>query len=259
MRYRQLAFGAFAAGIAACMIPACGGSDEDAVITIKKDSGTGGKDSGTGGKDAGKDSSTGGSAGAAGSSGASGGGGTSGAAGGGGAAGSSGAAGSAGSGGTKPDSGTGGTDAGKCEDNAPNEPNNTEAAASAASAPVCGAAAKEQSGVIAGSDVDWYDYGGNGTITCATAPTVEVDHPSLRACVFVECNGAGTTTVTCAQGATATSPDGLKGCCASGGNEAETTVACSNLLDKSIDVHMRVDQSPASPAACFAYKLAYSL
>lgn len=262
MRYRELAWGAFAGAIALCAVPACGGSDDDDVIIVKKDAG---KDSGSGGKDAGKDSSSGGSGGVAGSAGTAGGG-TAGAAGSGGVAGSGngGSAGGGGTAGSQADAstggggGTGGTDAGKCEDNASTEPNNNEGTASAAAAAACGAAGKEQTGVIAGADSDWYKYTGSAPPLCTPAPTVKVDHPSLRACVYLECN-SGSTTVTCAQGATATSPDGLKGCCANGGNEAEATVACGITLNNGFSVEMRVDQSPASPAACFAYKLSYSL
>ncbi len=248
MRHGLLTLG-IALSIAAAA--GCGSSSDDEALVAS--GGTGGKKDA--GSDATSDATSGGSAGVSGGGGASGSAGSIGAAG---AAGTAGSAGESSGGDAGADGGStggagGAADAGKCPDPL-NEPNESEAnAASVSNADDCDAE-HTIDGVLAGKDVDWYEYTGtHGLLGCNPNPTVKTDTPTLRACVFASCAG-GSSNVVCAQGTSATSPAGRKGCCSTGGT-AELTLGCS-LLTASANVFVRVDQ-PAGDQ-CLAYKMTYS-
>ena len=213
---------------------------------------------------------SGGGASAAGSSGSAG---AAGSAGSGGSAGSAGAAGSSGSAGAAGLPGDAGVDAASdattdaasdattdaasdanaCPDPL-NEPNEAESTAATVDDVNDCDAKKTVGGIAAPGDVDWYTFKGtDNLLSCTPNPKATVS-AGLRVCIFAKCT-SGTTTLTCAQGATETSPGGVHGCCATGGT-AETTPSCSGLGADDAQLFVRVDQPGG--AACTAYQLEYS-
>ncbi len=150
--------------------------------------------------------------------------------------------------------GSGGT-SGACADTG-FEPNNSETNATSLGAlGDCDGsnASFVQAHVANASDVDWYRYAGSDT-GCFVDPEAEID-VDLRVCIFGTCD-TGATSISCAQGSPATSPDGHSGCCRSTKGKVELNLACGGpLTDENARIYMSVDDAGASQ--CTAYELKY--
>jgi hypothetical protein len=147
------------------------------------------------------------------------------------------------------------TDTGACVE--PEEPNETEAAATVLPDIACDASATVDGFADAATTPDWFMFHGAynaaacGELTTDDAlPRVQVTAGGpLTVCAYVSCLG----TVTCVSGIAAASPDGRAGCCAD--SDANLSVNCPNGSDESTDVFVSVDTSASS---CSAYTLQLS-
>ncbi len=199
-----------------------------------------------------------GQAGGAGSAGAAGAGGSAGDAGAGGSAGQAGWAGSAGDAGTAGSAGgdqDAGPDAPLCSDPYP-EPNESESAAtSLGTIDDCTASGGVVSGVLGPSDIDWFVFNGQHPAlgSCSPGAYASVGTTGLRLCAFLECK-SGTTSVSCLEGGSATSPFGRQGCC-SGTGVVAANHTCSGLGGTNATVFLRVDDTAGT--ACTQYELTY--
>ncbi len=183
-------------------------------------------------------------------------------------AGTDGAAGAAGDAGTDASDGGGGTDAsldgaggtggasGASAEAAAcsqfDEPNDTEATAASSTNAQCGGTARTVSAALDVGDTDWYLF--NATrygSTCSATLTAGVD-AGLDVCVYAACKAP---VVSCSTGASATSPDGNAGCCASG--NVAFTVTCGGTVPTSLEMHAEV-KSSSGAKACTPYTLTYS-
>lgn len=132
------------------------------------------------------------------------------------------------------------------------EPNDTQATAvDLGMISDCDSTGSMKSGVLAGSDIDWFRYFVNPEFLCAYDPyRMITSDGQARLCKFVECvNGPATTTVTCPQGTQQqTAPQGQPGCC--GLTVIDLTTNCSDT-----NVWIRIDKPPAQ--ACVSYTFEY--
>jgi hypothetical protein len=114
------------------------------------------------------------------------------------------------------------------------------------------------SGVIFGTDVDWYYYEGNDKLGCIADPsrTLTPTDKGLRLCKFVSCH-KGKTTFTCPQGTDPNkSPSGLDGCCASMGF-AIKDIDCKGTTSDDAKIYLRFDKPKSNGLECIPYQLDY--
>jgi hypothetical protein len=107
------------------------------------------------------------------------------------------------------------------------------------------------------SDVDWFVYRGNDTLTCSVDPTATVvGGAGLELCQYAQCLSTDTTLDECPGGTTpATSEGGRPGCCGTGGFSIDFN--CEGSLDEDGYVYIRVSVPDAEPSVCNGYVLAY--
>lgn len=113
-------------------------------------------------------------------------------------------------------------------------------------------------GVLAdGSDVDWFEYTGNKSLSCIVDGygSIVEGAGNLRLCQYFECL-SGVTEVTCPVGSIAdVSPNGRDGCCGTSDFDV-TDLNCKGALENNINVFIRVDD-PSDQAMCLSYTIAY--
>lgn len=122
----------------------------------------------------------------------------------------------------------------------------------------CDSSGGSVQGVIAGpDDVDWFTYVGDDTLSlCQVDPAREItqSQSGIRLCKFIDCEG-DPATVGCGAGSSATSPEGLPGCCHSSGFNVDLN--CPGTLSEDATVYIRIDQPGATASTCNEYTLNY--
>jgi len=132
------------------------------------------------------------------------------------------------------------------------EPNDTQAnAVDLGMITDCDSTGGMKSGVLAGSDVDWFRYFVDPEFLCAYDPyRMITSDGQARLCKFVECvSDPASTVATCPQGTQPqNAPQGQPGCC--GLTVIDMEANCSNT-----NVWVRIDKPPSQ--ACVSYTFEY--
>ena len=120
----------------------------------------------------------------------------------------------------------------------------------------CDGSGLSVSGVLAGNDVDWYEYDGTDGFSCLVTPTRNITADGqVRLCKYLECN-SGTTSVTCPGGTQAdTSPQGHPGCC--GAPVVAPELECIGTGDESAKVYFRIDKPSAFDCVSYTVNFNY--
>ena len=138
------------------------------------------------------------------------------------------------------------------------EPNDTQVTATQLPAiDDCDSSGSSLTGVASGmGDTDWMHFYGTDSVLCLVDPTVQIDAPGLRVCLFVICPEGVTTIESCGIGTPDTSPAETPGCCTDTTSSMTVQISCGTTgTDDSADVYIRVDQPNGNQ--CVPYDVSY--